>query len=98
MCLPEHLPPGLRSLLFLPQHRSLQDESVSPESMTSLCNRQKKPHYGPETESWAACLGIGSKSSSHLQGYCCLKKQTAGDAGSEGQPSPCGLAEEEVIV
>lgn len=29
---------------------------------------------------------------------CCLKKKTAGAAGSEGQPSLCGLAEEEVIV
>ena len=26
------------------------------------------------------------------------KKQSAGDAGSEGQPRPCGLAEEEIIV
>ena len=73
----------------------------SPESMTSLCNGQKTPHCGLETESWAACLGVGAKSSPISKGPVWPQiKQSAGDAGSgsEGQPSPCGLAEEEVIV
>lgn len=42
--------------------------------MTSLCNRQKRPHCGLETENWAACLRVGSKSSSHLQGHSVASK------------------------
>lgn len=42
--------------------------------MTSLYNRQKKLHGGLETESWAAFLGVGTKSSSHLQGHCVASK------------------------
>lgn len=44
-------------------------------SMTSLCHRQKMPHCGLEAESWAACLGVGTKSSPpSLRAFCGHKK------------------------
>lgn len=93
-------PPGLWSLLFLPHtgfyRTSLSsllprvcDKSIQQTEEATLAWRIKA---GPLAPTW---LQITLPSPRAL---CCLKKQTAGDAGSEGQPSLCGLAEEEVIV
>lgn len=56
-----------------------------------------------------ATLRLGDKAGLHalelapnhplLSGALCgLKKQSVGDAGSEGWPNPCGLAGEKIIV